>query len=46
MFRNFISHNPNPLKTPSKPITVSLLASSKKIAKSYGDVTLVESLSN
>ncbi len=30
------------LKPPSKPITISLLGSSKRtIAKSYGDVTLV-----
>jgi hypothetical protein len=28
-------------KNPSEPIIISLLGSSKKIAKSYGDVTLV-----
>jgi hypothetical protein len=43
MFRNFISHNANckPIKTPSESITISLLGCSKKIEKSYGDVTLV-----
>jgi hypothetical protein len=30
-----------PIETPSETITISLLESSKKIAKYYGDVTLV-----
>ncbi len=41
MFRNFISHNETHKNPPPNPYIFFLLASHKKIAKFYRDVTLL-----